>query len=90
MTWPGGCTYRCRSKQRALLQLLGLGETHSATRDFFKFCRAYSYGAHCPGAEIIHNIPQVYHIPSPPKYVHVPVPGPTVVHHARSPEGKKS
>ncbi|CAE7736256.1 unnamed protein product, partial [Symbiodinium pilosum] len=30
---------------------------------------------------IIHNIPQVYHIPSPPKYVHVPVPGPTVVHH---------
>ncbi|CAE7938526.1 unnamed protein product [Symbiodinium sp. KB8] len=30
------------------------------------------------GPPIIHNIPQVYHVPSPPKYVHVPVPGPKV------------
>ena len=28
--------------------------------------------------QIIHNIPQVYHVPSPPKYVHVPVPGPKI------------
>ncbi|CAE7229248.1 unnamed protein product [Symbiodinium natans] len=28
---------------------------------------------------IVHNIQQVYHVPSPPKYVHVPVPGPTIV-----------
>eukprot|EP00439_Symbiodinium_sp_Y106_P043226 s7686_g5.t1 len=30
------------------------------------------------GPPIIHNIPQVYHVPSPPKYVHVPVPGPKI------------
>ncbi|CAK9036646.1 unnamed protein product [Durusdinium trenchii] len=32
--------------------------------------------AHAP---IIHNVQHTYHVPSPPQYVHVEVPGPTVV-----------
>ena len=30
-------------------------------------------------AEIVHTIHHTYHVPSPPQYVHVNVPGPTVV-----------
>ena len=30
-------------------------------------------------AEIVKNVQHTYHVPSPPQYVHVPEPGPTVV-----------
>eukprot|EP00435_Cladocopium_sp_Y103_P056687 s1113_g19.t1 len=37
-------------------------------------------------APIVHTIHHAYHVPSPPQYVHVHVPGPTVVKHVTVPE----
>ena len=37
-------------------------------------------------APIVHTVKHTYHVPSPPEYVHVHVPGPTVVKHVTVPE----
>ena len=43
----------------------------------------------CFFAEIVKTIHHTYHVPSPPRYVHVPVPGPTVVKNVWKPSARE-
>ena len=73
---------RCRCRSRGVLQPLGfdgVDTTITTCACSNQSCRlAMRRARRRSTRQIIHNIPQVYHVPSPPKYVHVPVPGPKI------------
>ena len=77
---------RCRCRSRGVLQPLGFdrvilhvtcGCSNQSCWLAMRGCSGHE-DARLSNTQIIHNIPQVYHVPSPPKYVHVPVPGPKI------------